>query len=96
MNFSSSHNSTLEDLENQRKRLIFRAGHRGTKEMDLLLGGFAAKFVPQFTKDQLDDFEAFLIHNDPDLYNWITGQEEAPPEIVSLSFFRDLRTYRHV
>lgn len=71
--------SQVESLENRRKRLKFRAWHRGTREMDLLLGSFADKYVFDFTDSQLDQFEAVLECSDPDLYNWITGKE-TPPE----------------
>ncbi|MBL4803549.1 MAG: succinate dehydrogenase assembly factor 2 [Alphaproteobacteria bacterium] len=79
---------SLDSLENTRKRLIFRSEHRGTKEMDLLLGSFAKKYVPEFTEDELVAYEELLKENDPNLYNWITGQEEAPANIQSDVFER--------
>ena len=75
-----------EDLINKRKRLIFRSWHRGTKEMDLLLGTFADHHVHGFNEDQLDQYEALLTINDPDLYNWVTGNEEPPANIDSEVF----------
>lgn len=86
---------SLEQLENKRKRLIFRAGHRGTKEMDLLLGSFAIRYVPEFSEAALAEFDEFLNENDPDLYNWITGTEKAPDEMQSLSFFPALRSHKY-
>lgn len=74
-------------IENMRKRLIFRSEHRGTKEMDLLLGSFAKKHVPEFTENELLEYQALLEENDPDLYNWMTGQEQAPDNIVNLPVF---------
>jgi antitoxin CptB len=65
---------------NRRKRLQFRSWHRGTREMDLLLGGFADANLHVFTPDQLDRYEALLPQSDPDLYNWITGAEPIPAE----------------
>lgn len=67
-----------ENTENKRKRLIFRSGHRGTKEMDLILGSFAQKHVPQFNEEELCLYEEILLESDPDLYNWISGQETPP------------------
>lgn len=87
---------SLEELENMRKRLIFRSEHRGTKEMDLLMGSFAKAFVPGFTESQLREYEGLLTHNDPDLYNWITGQEDPPPSIVALEIFPKLAAHRFV
>lgn len=78
---------SLEDIENMRKRLIFRSEHRGTKEMDLLLGSFAKKHVPDFSESELREYQDLLEHNDPDLYNWITGQEEPPANIAGYSMF---------
>lgn len=81
-------------LENKRKRLIFRSEHRGTKEMDLLLGSYARKFVPDFTAEQVAEYEVLLTHNDPDLYNWITGQEDAPDDVQGYSAFQKLLEHR--
>ncbi len=67
-----------EPIENRRKRLIFRSWHRGTREMDLIMGSFADRHVPGFDSAQLDQYEALLIENDPDLYNWFSGQETPP------------------
>ncbi len=69
---------TEEDLETRRKRLLFRSRHRGTKEMDLLLGGFADRHMAGFSAAQLDRFEALLQNSDPDLYGWITGRDTIP------------------
>ena len=66
--------------EKRRQRLIFRSKHRGTNEMDLLLGSFADAQVPGFTDAQLDQYEAVLSQPDPDLYNWIVGAEKVPAE----------------
>lgn len=73
-----------ETLGNKRKRLIFRSWHRGTREMDLLLGSFADKHVPCFGARQLSEYDALLKENDPDLYNWYTGRE-APPQALNTS-----------
>jgi len=70
-----------ENIENRRKRLIFRSGHRGTKEMDLIMGSFAAQYVPGFSESELGLYEDILQFSDPDLYNWITGREEAPANV---------------
>jgi antitoxin CptB len=62
------------------ERLRFRSGHRGTREMDLLLSHFAAAHLAAFSPDELDQYEALLECNDPELYNWITGAERVPAE----------------
>ncbi len=65
-------------MEPRRKQLLFRCNHRGTKENDILLGGFAAKHVNDLTDPQLADLEALMDESDNDLYNWIVGKEPLP------------------
>lgn len=84
-----------ENIENLRKKLIFRSEHRGTKEMDLLLGSFARRHVPEFTPEELRDYEALLQENDPDLYNWITEQETPPDHIQTYSMFSKILGHRY-
>ncbi len=69
-----------EDLAVRRKRLKFRAWHRGTREADLLIGSFADAHIEGFDHGQLDRFAALLELSDPDLYNWMTGREAVPAE----------------
>ncbi len=64
-----------ESLEIRRKRLAFRAWHRGTKELDLLIGGFADRHLNDMSADQLNRFEALLEVPEPVMYRWATGQE---------------------
>ena len=72
-----------ETIENWRKRLTFRAWHRGTREMDLLIGSFAEKYINSFEAEDLAIFEEVLINNDPDVYDWIIGRQKAPEELKS-------------
>ncbi len=67
---------------NRKKRLIFRSWHRGTKEMDLILGSFADAHVMGFGPQELDQYERILTYNDPDLYGWISGSEQPPANII--------------
>ena len=67
-----------EKIKNKRKRLIFRSWHRGTREMDLLLGSFADANVPSFTEEELALYDELLQESDPDLYNWYSGRENPP------------------
>lgn len=76
-----------ETIENKRKRLIFRSWHRGTREMDLLLGSFADKHVPFFNEQQLGEYDDLLKENDPDLYNWYTRRED-PPQTLNTSVLK--------
>ena len=64
----------------RKKRLLFRAWHRGTREADLLLGSFAEANLAAFDGRQLDDFEALLEMPDAELFDWIAGRTAPPPE----------------
>jgi antitoxin CptB len=70
--------SQTETTENRRKRLRFRSWHRGTKEMDLLMGSFADAHLSGFDSSQLDRYEALLDVPEPVVYDWILGRS-APP-----------------
>lgn len=69
-----------KNLDQQRKRALFRAHRRGTKESDMVIGGFAKAHVAELTADQLDTFEALLERNDPDVLGWVIGIESPPEE----------------
>ena len=68
-----------DPLVEQRKRLRFRSWHRGTKEIDHLLGTFADAWLDRLDGPQLARYEALLENSDPDLYAWILGMECVPP-----------------
>ncbi len=68
------------DLSPRRRRMLFRAWHRGIREMDLLLGRFADHHIAGMDEAELDRFEALLAVQDLDLYGWIAGQTPIPPE----------------
>jgi antitoxin CptB len=68
----------VDDLEVRRKRLRFRSWHRGSKEMDMLLGTFADRALASLSPQQLDRYEALLQTGDPELYGWITGRDAVP------------------
>ncbi len=69
---------TREELEKLRKKLIFRSWHRGTREIDLLLGKFANSHINEFDKNMLLQYDGLLQNNDLDIYNWITGKTQPP------------------
>ncbi len=73
----------LEEIEKKRKRLVFRSWHRGTKEMDLLMGTFADRNVQSFGEDEIAQYDEMLNCSDPDLYNWISGRETPPANQMS-------------
>ena len=64
----------------RRRRLLFRATHRGTFENDLLLGGFIRAHLDTLDDADLTALEALLELPDPDLADWLTGRAPIPPE----------------
>ncbi len=76
----ASHEPTETQFEIRRRRLLFRCWHRGTQESDLILGSFAEDFLKTLDSDQLGRFEALLDCTDPDLFDWIFGVSDPPPE----------------
>lgn len=65
-------------LATRRKRLLFRSRHRGSREMDLLLGRFAERHLQTFSERQLALFEDMLELSDPELYAWLAGRDTPP------------------
>lgn len=74
-----------EDIAIRRKRLRYRAWHRGTKEMDLVLGPYCDANIEGFDAATLDRLEALMNEEDPPLLKWIMRQED-PPEHVDRAF----------
>ncbi|MBM3541817.1 MAG: succinate dehydrogenase assembly factor 2 [Alphaproteobacteria bacterium] len=67
-------------LEARRKRALYRSRHRGTQELDRLMGAFAEKYVAAMDEMQLAAFEQLLECADPNLFDWLTGRSVAPAE----------------
>lgn len=66
------------------KRLRMRAWHRGIKEMDLILGGWADTHLADADAATIDAFEAVLAEADHDLYQWVSGQADAPAPLAPM------------
>jgi antitoxin CptB len=67
-----------QKIDVMRKRLMWRASHRGIKEMDLIAGGFAAARLATMSEAELDEFASLMELPDQDLLSWVTQQEEVP------------------
>jgi antitoxin CptB len=68
------------DPDHRRRRLLFRATHRGTHELDLLIGGFVSARLAAFTLEELTEVERLLDLEEPDLAEWLTRRQPVPPE----------------
>lgn len=75
-------------LDIRRRRIKFRAWHRGMLETDLLLGRFADAEVENLSESELDDFEALLEAIDRDVFAWATGETPTPQAYDTLLFRR--------
>ncbi|MET0868871.1 MAG: succinate dehydrogenase assembly factor 2 [Pseudorhodoplanes sp.] len=69
-----------EGLSERRRRLLFRSWHRGIRETDLILGRFADAHIGELTEAELDDYERLLEVPDHDIYGWVTGERDIPPD----------------
>jgi antitoxin CptB len=80
-------------LDDRRKRLLFRCWHRGTREMDLILGRFADAEIAKLSEQELVQFEHLMDVPDPDLYAALTGKRPAAPEYAD-GVFQRIKAFR--
>ena len=67
-------------LDARRRRLLYRATHRGTYENDIVLGGFVRRHIATFCESELAALEALLELPDNDLADWLTSRIPVPHE----------------
>jgi len=60
----------MTNKEILKKQIIYRSMHRGSKEMDLLLGNFVKKYIDKFNNTELKDLEKLLFIEDEIIYKW--------------------------
>lgn len=86
-----------QDKEQQRKamvnRVLYRSRQRGFLELDLLIGMWAEREVPTMATDLVQEFEVVLDQENPDMFKWITQQEQAPPELQANRAFQALQAH---
>jgi antitoxin CptB len=80
-------------LDDRRKRLLFRCWHRGTREMDLILGRFADATIASLSDEEIAQLEHLIDVPDPDLYAAITGSAPLAAPYGSQLFDR-IRSFR--
>ncbi|PTD18278.1 succinate dehydrogenase assembly factor 2 [Sphingomonas fennica] len=68
------------DRDTRLKRLRFRAWHRGTKEADLLVGGYFDQLAAGWSDAEIDWFETLLEEQDVDIMAWALGSQPVPPQ----------------
>ena len=74
-----------DTIEHRRRRALYRATHRGTKELDWLVGRYAEARLPAMTDAEMDLFEQFLAVPDPELHAWIMT-----PQTLDASAFSEV------
>jgi antitoxin CptB len=79
------------DINNLKKRLIYRSQYRGTKEMDKLIGSFVQSNIDKFNNIQLNELEMFLNIDDDTLYKFYNGLKVETDFVKSeiLKLFKD-------
>jgi len=79
------------------KKILYRAEHRGFREADIIIGGFAQKHLEQLSPEQLDEFERLIDQPDQDLYAWIIGREPIPEQFAGevMDLIRSFRFFAH-
>lgn len=82
------------DLAIRRRRLAFRAWHRGMREVDLLLGRFADAHLADLSEQELASFEALLEVPDPEILSWVTGEAAVPDDVNSPTLHRIIAFHR--
>lgn len=82
-----------DTLKSIRRKLRFRSLRRGTKESDLVIGGFANAHLQDLDAQQLDRFEALLDENDQDVLSWVIDMKP-PPEAFDNDVLEMLRNFK--
>lgn len=72
--------TAADELENRRRRLLYRSLYRGNKENDILLGQFARAEIGSFTEADMDQYEALLDESDNDIFDWVAHRAAVPAE----------------
>jgi antitoxin CptB len=82
-------------LDERRRRLLFHCWHRGTREMDLILGRFADAEIASLREDELAELERLIEVPDPELYAAVTGDKPLSPEFAN-GLFERIKSFRAV
>ena len=81
-----------DGLDARRRRLLFRAWHRGMREVDLITGRFADAHIASLSDVEVDDFERLMDVPEPDLLAWVMGSAATPAEFDT-GLFRRMRAF---
>ena len=74
----------INNLSLRRKKILFKCTHRGTKELDILLGNFVSKYIDLLKSKELNYLEIILSFNDIDLYKILINKKEIDKKMNKL------------
>ena len=85
------------NIDNLKKKILYRSKHRGTKEMDLLLSNFVKKYVNILNKNELHELESLLEIDDEVLYKWYLKNKRSAlvPENSITKKLKKFKLYNH-
>ncbi len=83
---------TSADLDPRRKRILFRAWHRGIREMDLIMGRYVESVIAELGEGDLATLETLIEIDDHDLFAWINGDRQVP-EAHDTTIFRAMQAF---
>lgn len=87
--------NNISELDKRRKKIAYRSWYRGCKETDKILGNYARENIDNLSNEDLDLFEVILELDDKDIYNWLSGKEEAPAEIKQNIIYQQLEAFTY-
>lgn len=82
-----------DDIDVRRRRAVWRAAHRGTKELDLLVGRFAEARLYGMSAAELARFEDFLAASEPELQAWLLGPDAGQAEMEFADVVAEIRAF---
>ena len=82
-----------DSLDTRRRRLRYRASHRGTKELDLILGGYVDAHVEGLDEKAIKRLETLLEHEETELQHWLMGENPAPDGVDS-ELLEEIKTFQ--
>jgi antitoxin CptB len=78
-----------QQFDSRRRRILYRATHRGTKESDAIVGGYFTRVAASLPDTKLDEADEFLAVSDLDILDWLMGRKPVP-ERWKNSLYNDL------
>ncbi len=85
-------NPSRASLDPRRRKILFRAWHRGMREVDLLMGPYADARLAELSEAELDDLENLMEEVDRDIFKWLIGEGQVPAQFDT-GVFRAIKAF---